>query len=259
MEEASPTQPSPALIDLPGMWAIPASVRNRLNWHEAPDEARTSWAGMTIYSLQRLVNAQMVQRLQNVLASVTLWLATNWLLTPILSWPLADLDDRMWATACFALANLTIPPFVALGTQPDRFELFIPQTWRSWALLWFLKLAGAYVGFGGFAGLTVSLAFLWRQLTAGGLNPAVCGVLAVFPLLFSHIGARRIPYDRYRLYGELRAHPADRLFLPIYIGFGPLIALFVFLAYPLLTNPLVGFASLVSLISLIWWEQRFTR
>ena len=214
---------------------------------------------MTIYSLRRLGNKQMVRRLQNLLVSFTLWLATNWLLTPILSWPLTDLDERKWASAGFAFANLTIPPFVALSTQPDRFVLFIPQAWRGWALLWFLKLAGAYVGFGGFAGLAVALSLLWRQVTAGGLSPVLSGLLAVVPLLFSHIGARRIPYDRYRLYGELRAHPADRLFLPLYVGFGPLLALFIFVAYPLLTNRLVGFAMLVSLIALIWWDQRSTR
>jgi hypothetical protein len=125
-------------------------------------------------------------------------------------------------------------------------------------VLWFLKLAGAYVGFGSFAGLAVALAFLWRQVTGVGLPASLCWTLALVPLLFSHIGARRIPYDRYRLYGRLRVHHADRLFLPIYIGFGPLLALFVFLAYPWLTNPLVGFATLVSLIWLIWWERRVT-
>jgi transcriptional regulator with XRE-family HTH domain len=233
-------------------------LRELTRWDQAPDHARLSWAGMTLYLLNQLGRLVTADYLLVALTAAALWIATAWLLEPLLRWPSPDLAARQHACWLFALACLTLPPVVGLLTQPDGYARYAPQTVSQQLTLGFLKLTAAYVGFGGFAGISWGAAFLWHHLSDGALPATLCWTLAALPLLFSHIGARRIPLDRYRLYGALQPHPADLWFLPIFIGFGPLLALFLYFSYPQLSNPVVGYGALLGLILLIWSERRKT-
>jgi transcriptional regulator with XRE-family HTH domain len=234
-------------------------VRTQLHWDEAPAHARLSWAGMTVYLLDRLRRRISYDQVLIVLIAVALWLPAVWLLMPILSWPVPSLAERQRACLLFTLACVILPPLVAFVTHPDGFDEYAPQSWNDRITLSFLKLTGAFVGFGGFAGLSWGVVFLWVHLIGRAAPRPLCWLLAAVPLLFAHIGARRIPLDRYRMYGELKPHPADLWFLPVYVCFGPLLALFLYVAHSHLADPWVGYGALLCLIVLIWWERRSTQ
>lgn len=231
-------------------------VSQQLRWSEATDHARSSWAGMVIWSLSALMDRLTPLGLLHLLVSLLLWVMTAWLMTPFLNWPLEDAAARFAAALQYAIGSLLIPLFVALLTQADEQTKLCLETRRDNFNLLFLKLSGAYVGFHALLGL------LWLPVLAlYYLEIAVpvwwWQVLVVVPLLFSHITARRIPADRYKMYGvRPQLHPADKLFLPTFVLFGPFLAGFIYLWYDFFANRIVGVVFLFVFIGVALWEQK---
>lgn len=209
---------------------------------DIPEHLATSWAGRFIYIVRKLTDSIRPEHLWTLLVWLILWVATNWLVTPILRWPLDNITERSRAALLYALATLVIPFFVALVSPVDRQAEMQLESRRDWARFWFLKLLGAATGFALAAG-TIGVAMMAYYL-GGSLPRSIQWALTLVPLLFSQIGARRIPGDRLKLYGEVRPHEVDRLVVVVWLLLGPGTAAGVYWGYTTIANPAIGFAVL---------------
>jgi hypothetical protein len=227
------------------------------HWAEAPDHMRSSWAGMVIWSLTAVTNRLTPQRWLVFLIAIALWVVAAWLVTPILQWPLADPQVRLWTVARYAAASLIIPLLIGSVSAADNQSLFPLQTGKDRRVLWYLKITGALVGFNTFCTMLLGVSLGIYYLTLSTLPDWAWGLLLLIPLLFSYVVARRIPADRFKMYdGELRAHDADRLFFVVFLFFGPFLAGFVYLFYSFLADRMTGVALLLALMGMVLWEQR---
>lgn len=227
------------------------------HWSEAPEHMQSSWAGMVIWSLTAVTNRLTPQRWLAFLAAVILWIGTAWLITPLLQWPLADPQNRLLAAIQYAAASLIIPLLVGSVSTADNQALFSLQTGKDSRLLWFLKVTGALVGFNVFCALLLGISLGLYYLTVSTLPSWGWWLLLLIPLLFAYVVARRIPADRYKMFGgELRSHDADRLFFVVFLLFGPFLAGFVHLFYPFLSERITGFVFLLVILGIALWEQR---
>lgn len=243
-------------INILSLAALQGWLVQQLRWSEATEHARSSWAGMAIWSLSALMDRLTPLGLLHLLVNLLVWVMTAWLMTPLLKWPLVDAAARFAAALSYAIGSLLIPLFVALLTQADEQAKLRLETRRDSFNLLFLKLSGAYVGFQALLGLLwlPVLALYYLEIT---VPVRWWQVLVVIPLLFSHITARRIPADRYKMYGvRPQLHPADKLFLPTFILFGPFLAGFIYLWYDFFANRIVGVVFLLVFIAIVLWEQK---
>lgn len=228
-----------------------------LRLSDAPDHLRTSWAGWFIYVLHQLTGPITVYHWRAWITTLTLWVATVWLVAPILQWPLVDLATRGRACVLYAIATLVMPVFVALTAPTDRQAEMKLDSRGAQARLWLLKLTGAYVGF---ALMTANIGVAVIAYHLGWALPrGVQWLLILIALGFSHIGARRIPADRLKMFGELRIHEMDRLAMVVYVLVGPGVAAFVYWGYEVLANPGMGLLVLLGLTGLALWEVRQRR
>ncbi|MDQ3249695.1 MAG: hypothetical protein M3Q45_10885 [Chloroflexota bacterium] len=229
----------------------------RADWFRLPPKGdHQSWGDWLMDGLGILVRQLNARRLLQASVTLALWILTAWALTPIWQWPLADPDVRGLACLRYGLATVVIPLLVAWVTQPaDAVLLTVTASKQRQALGW-LKVTGALIGFTTFAGLLLWLAIVWYYLAQQPL-PAGIGVgLALAPLLFSHAAARRVPTDRLLMFGEIRPHEADSLFLAVGALLGPTFATFVYVGYPVLADPILGVLLLLVVIAAAFWAQR---
>jgi transcriptional regulator with XRE-family HTH domain len=227
-------------------------------WSEASNHVRSSWAGMLLYTMSVLMEKITPRRALMFLLALALWMATAWLMAPVLQWPLDDANMRWVAFLQYGIATLVIPLLVAVVTQPDQYDDFHLNSVKQKATLWFLKLTGALVGFYTFSLTVIGLVLIWYYLHRPPLPTEGVVIVAVIPLFMSYVAARRIPADRYKMFqGELRLHEADPLFFGVFIVTGPLTALFIYLFYQFLSDRTVApMILIISLIGLTWLEYR---
>lgn len=227
-------------------------------WSEAPPHAQTSWAGMLLYSLSVLTERISARATLTLLVAITLWITTAWLMTPMLQWPLEDGTNRLIACVKYAAATLLVPCLVAAVTQPDLYDRYDADTPTRPTVVWVLKLTGALVGFYTFSGILIGLAMIWYYLTNSTLAAEVRGVLVLVPLLLSYVAARRIPADRYAMFGSpVQTHSADPLFLTVFLVAGPVTAAFFYHFFWLFTDRMLGgIGILLALFVVVWWEYR---
>jgi len=219
-----------------------------------PPHLNTSWAGRSIYVMRQVTDGLSAQQWWTFTTACALWVATIWLVTPILQWPLADATSRGRACFLYAIATLVIPFFVALTAPVDRQAEMVLDTPLAKRRFWFLKLTGAYTGFALAAG-TIGVALLAYYL-GWPLPRGVQWLLALVPLFFSHIAARRIPGDRLEMFGEVRLHEVDRLVIIVFLLLGPGVAAFIYWGYAVIANPGTGLLLLIALSGLALWEVR---
>jgi len=222
---------------------------------EADEHARSSWAGMTLYllgaTMKRISDESF---LTFVLAALTVGFAI-WFITPILAWPQPDDQARLFAAIRFGVAAFVLPLLIAVLIKPEGTEKFpMHENATQWKLL-ALKLAGAWTGFDALAGTALTVAIVWYHLLGFPLPPIARWILALLPLFFAYVSARRIPLDRYKMFkGELRLHDADPLFLTVFAFFGPALAAFVYGGHWFLINQVVMLSVLLGIIGLTVWE-----
>lgn len=227
------------------------------HWSEAPEHVRSSWAGMAIWSMTTVTNRLTPQRWITFMAAILLWAGAAWLNVPLLQWPLADTQSRLWAAIQYAAASLIIPLIVGSISTADNQPFFTLKTGQERRLLWFLKVTGALVGFNLFYTLLLGLSLGLYYLTLSTLPAEVWWILLLIPLLCAYIAARRIPADRYKMFnGELRAHDADRLFFAVFLLFGPFLSGFIYFFYWFLAERVTGFVFLLIIMGIALWEQK---
>jgi transcriptional regulator with XRE-family HTH domain len=227
-------------------------------WSEAPEHARSSWAGVVLYGMSAVADRITPHGFLTVCLSLLVGIATIQLMALVLLWPLEDAGARWLACIKYGLATLLIPLLVALVTPPDRPGLFQLKAMKQRWTFWILKFTGALVGFWVFSILCISLAMLLYYLHVSPLSAPVRGGVALIPLFFSYVAARRIPIDRYKMFnGELRTHAADRLFLAVFIFMGPLTAFFLHAFYWFFTDrAMAPIVILIALSAAALWHYR---
>ena len=209
-------------------------------WSEAPDDVRSSWDKMVLYSLASLTDRIQPYAVLVLSITVLLWLVTEQLATPILHWPLDHLA-RGQAPLRYAIASWFIPLLVASITPPYRPGQVSVETPKQYLSFWLLKFLGALVGFWAFS-LMIIIAAIISYYCGWSPLPDIIQVGLVFiPLFFSYIGARSIPANRLEMFGgELRYHSGDRSILAVFLSLGPVLAIFLYSAYPILANRMIG-------------------
>lgn len=249
-----------SLVDL-GKFCITALGdwnENFFRWSDAPGHARSSWSGLVLYGLTAITNRFSPRGF--LIASVSLLLAiltARWLM-PVLLWPLGDSEARVDVLSRYALATLLIPFLVSLVTPPDQPDLFQLNTLKQRLTFWVLKFTGALVGFWLFSVLSLGLVLALYYLRLPSLAAPFRAGLALVPLFFSYVVARRIPIERYHMFdGELRTHPVDRLFFAVFIFMGPVTALLLYFLYGFFTARSIAPVVILIAVTLVaLWEYR---
>jgi hypothetical protein len=223
--------------------------------HEADEGAKANWASMTLYLLRAVMKRVSGEGLLSFLLTAFTAAFAIWSITPLLAWPQTDEQERLYAALRFGVAALFLPVLIALLIKPDGEEKFpLHETRTQWRLL-VLKLAGAWTGFGALAGTALIAVILWYHLFGGSMPVMGQWLLALLPPFFAYVSARRIPSDRYKMFGgELRLHAADRLFFAVFALFGPGLAAVVYWGHWFLINQGVMLSVLLGSIGLIVWE-----
>jgi hypothetical protein len=222
---------------------------------EADDHAQANWASMTLYLLGAAMKRVSSENFLSFLLAAFTAAFAIWSITPLLAWPQPDAQERLLAALRFGVAALFLPMLIALLIKPDGEEKFpLHETRTQWRLL-VLKLAGAWTGFGALAGTALIAVILWYHLLGGSMPVIGQWLLALLPPFFAYVSARRIPSDRYKMFGgELRLHAADRLFFAVFALFGPGLAAVVYWGHWFLINQGVMLSVLLGSIGLIVWE-----
>ena len=231
-------------------------------WSEAPEHMRSSWAGLVLYGTSAITDRITPRGLLIFCLSVLLGIVTIQLVTPVLLWPLDDIESRLSAYLRYGLATLLIPLLVSFVTPQDQPGLFQLKTIKQRLIYWVLKFTGALVDFWVFSALTISLALILYYLRVPSLPVSIRAGFAIIPLFFSYVAARRIPIDRYEMFGgELRTHPADSVFLTVFILVCPLTAFFFFTFYWFFSDRSIAPVSILIVLTgmALWHYQQQKR
>jgi len=226
-------------------------------WSDAPDHMRSSWAGKAIWLLNRLGSFINPERVIIACVMLLLWLVAGYLLLPLWHWTAVDLTERLLVLGQVAVAFLLLPPVMAWATRPDYDDLIIRETWRQRGRLYFLKWSGALAGFVTFVWIGTMGSLFWLWVAQSALPEWLGWSLLAIATLFSHIAARRIPADRYKMYGHKPTlHEADP-----FIGFGLLVGsigflLLIYLCYDLLVWRGTAILTLIAILLAAYIERR---
>lgn len=237
--------------------AINRWSESTFHWSEASAHMQSSWEGRLLYAMRRVTARVSPQGLLACCLWLALWLLTTWLVAPILHWPLDDTRLRATAAIQFAIAALVIPSAIAVVTRPERQQELSKAGRYPQLLIFALQYAGALAGFWIFCGLLLAVALIWFHGGGAPFSILVRRLLVLIPLFFSYVAARRIPADRLQLFqGEVRMHEADWLVLVVFTLMNPLVAGFIFWAYPFLTHWTTGPTLILGFSALLLWEVR---
>jgi uncharacterized membrane protein YiaA len=228
------------------------------DWSGADAHARSSWAGMFIWSITSVSKRLTPHHFVLISGFIVVWIAAIFLMVPILQWPLTDSSGRQEAIILFAVGWMVTPLLLAMFTEADL-NPSLTETKQSPIVLFQLKVTGAVVGFGTVFLILLLFAIGWFYISLPQLSWGWRFAI-LLPLLFGHISARRISADRLKMYdGVLRTHSADKWFLLTFLGIGPLIAVVILLEYPLLENPAIGVGFFLVLLAIALWERHKQR
>ena len=234
---------------------LPFAALNRFfGWDKAPDHWRVSRAGMTLYSLSQVVSYITPQRVMVLLAWLIIWLIANQLVGPIHQWPLDDHGLRQMACFRFGIGGIFIPLLIAAVTSPDRLLDYNLNRRNAHLKVFVLKFVGAVVSFYLFVMLTLVGNLFWFYLSRTSLSSLAIALLLWIPLLMGYVGAKRIPYDRFRLHKNTSPVLAtDWLFLGVFTLMAPATSLFIYFNHTLLAHRLFGPFIFISAIGAAVW------
>lgn len=225
-------------------------------WSEANTHARTSLAGMFIWSLSSVSNRVTASGVFYFLCALILWIFSTLLILPILQWPLDDPSIRLRASIMFAVVTVVTPIAVALLSHTDVPQDYFEKNTQQKGTMIFLKLTGAAVGFNMVSAtlLLVAIGFFYIGWSP---NPWVWRILLLLPLFVAYVGAQRIPADRYKMYnGSLRMHSADPLFLVTFLLISPGLGFFVYLWTDYLSNKAMGLGVIIASAGIALWHRQ---
>ena len=225
-------------------FGLGAALRGWLNdflrLDEASDHEKSSWAGMALYLLGTLPQRIAPQSIVATCVALLLWAVATWLAAPALVWPLPP-AVRLTAFAMLGSASLVVPLLLSFVTRPDGYDRFDLDSRKRRFTLWLLSYIGAVVGFGAFLLLILLFVLGWHYFALPALPTLVRMLLLLIPLFFGYVAARRIPFDRLKMYGPIpQLHPADWMAGISFTLLGPLVATSLYLFYDLFSNRMTG-------------------
>lgn len=237
--------------------SVAKAMNETFNWNEIPEYAQQSWAGKFVFAFSSVMKRITVEKLFAFMLSLLFFFAATWLITPMLQWPIPASGDRIRAAIMWAAASLIVPAAIALITTPDGLDRFQVNDRQKRRDLFLLKLIGAYNGFQVIAltAFLITLAIYYIKL--GPLPDLLAAFFVLTTLVFTYVAARTTPDMRYRMFkGELKKHDFDPVFLLVFAGIGPSLALAFYFGYSTLIQPVMGLLVLITLAALILWEYR---
>lgn len=256
-EEGSPPESAPAspVTIILSPRAIYEAFDAIFRWSEADTHARSSWAGMVIWSLSAITKRINAHGLFHFLSYFILWILASWLIVPLLQWPIRDPAMRRHAALSFAFSTVAVPLTVALLTPGNNPVPAQTPAIRQRKTHLLLKITGAAVGFNTVTGalwlIALGLFYLGASVPSWPWRFAL-----LLPLLMAHIGARRIPADRAKMYaGNLRMHAADSLFLVTFLLIGAGIGAFAYVGHNVISSKATGLGVLIALAGLALWHR----
>lgn len=246
------------IINIISLKTIKEWLATYFRWDEADEHARSSWAGMVIWSFSTFVE-RFAQNILLYCISILMWIATIWLIIPILQWPLDDPEARRIACVKVASGLIGIPIALALLTTPDNFELFAIESGQQKSTMFFLKWTGALVSFFVFSIFLLVVAIIWFYVALPPINVWLLRMFVLLPLFMGYVVARRIPADRYKMFeGVLKRHPADKLFFIVFFVAALLVPAAIYYWYNFLAERAVGLTILLLIIGIVLWHNRYT-
>ena len=216
-------------------------------WSELDDYTAVSHEGRIVHWMnvigRKLSNASIL----DFFLWLSLWIIAGILITPLLNWPIASRAELKNGVILYALASLLIPACIAWLTTADFYDSFVLETPRQKWRYRFLKWVSAATGFNCFTSPIVFMALVIFSVArhTGTFWVWIGGMLCVIPLLMGRVGAKRIPADRYRMYGpKLGIHTADWWMFPFASSMGILLSIAIWFGYDFISeNPTIIIAS----------------
>jgi transcriptional regulator with XRE-family HTH domain len=199
-----------------------------------------------LVSLEKRVAPQDFFKFVGVIA---LWLGEWWLLRPFLAWPFPDVETAWLACLRYGLAGLVGPLLVGVlqGINLDEGSEWAGQI--AGYKLWIVRFAAAYIGYHVAMMVYLGTAIFFYSAGLGRLLSWLSPVVLALVLSFTYALARQVPLSRIKgQTGVMIYYKFDIVVLAVFVGFGPLTAIFFYVAYPWLLQLYRG--GLLLLISL---------
>lgn len=197
-----------------------------------------------LVSLEKRVAPQDFFKFVGVIA---VWLGAWWLLRPFLAWPFPDGETAWLACLKYGLAGLAVPWLVGM-LQGINFDEDDNKRAAGYQL-WIVRFAAAYIGYHVAMMVYLGTAIFLYSAGLGRLLSWLSPIVLALVLSFTYALARQVPLSRIKgQTGVMIYYKFDIVVLAVFVGFGPLTAIFFYVAYPWLLQPYRG--GLLLLISL---------
>lgn len=224
-------------------------IKKILKWDEADEYSRKSWRGMVIHTISVIGGYFKPDQLLNAVFWLMVWAVTILLVKDFVGdLGRASTPPTLMSLFRFLLATLIVPFAIAYLTDADDYEKFDLNNPTQNRLYYRLRLIGATVAYNMIilTILFVGIAIFWifhRPTPLFVIIP-----LSAIAVIFGHVGAARIPTDRYRYKNELYLHEADNFFLYTFFIVNMLFIATVYFFYDSFIN--IPFGGIVLLIAI---------
>ncbi len=231
---------------------------------EADEHTRSTWAGLVIHALSHTTKQLENGLISRLIIAFTFWLASYFLLSPLWKFQLDDNPTRFYAMIYFAIGSLAIPIGIAWVTRQEVGRELETDTVKKWLTAFFLKYVGAITAFnilavGYFLFPIIPFSF-FAPLDRINASSWTWAVLSLPPVIFSYVGAQRIPVDRYKMFGSKpQLHEADKMFGSVFTFFGPGVAYGIYITYEGMKEPIFGWILLFSFLIIGVWQGQKNR
>ncbi len=234
------------------------------HFSEADEHTCSTWAGLVIHALSHTTKQLENGLISRLIIAFTFWLATYFLLSPLWKFQLDDNPTRFYAMIYFAIGSLAIPIGIAWVTRQEVGRELETDTVKKWLTVFFLKYVGAITAFNilavGYFLLPIIPFSFFAPLDRINVSSWTWAILSLPPVIFSYVGAQRIPVDRYKMFGAVpQLHEADKMFGSVFTFFGPGVAYGIYTSYEGMKEPIFSWILLFSFLIIGVWQGQKNR
>ncbi len=208
----------------------------------------SSWPHLFSALLNRFFSKWTIFRWMRAVAWLWIWLICFWLLIPSLRWPFDGQESAKIAAAMYIVGSIAVPLLVGAMTNTKNNDFWRKAKLENAPLTRLYTHQGASVGFhlGYFFVFALVLIGFYLRLE---LPIWLEFLIMAFVLLLSFAGARLIPDNLLRAFGQLRLSDGGAFFIFIFIG--PFWGIFFIKFYPLFLEPITGTITILLAVTLI--------
>jgi hypothetical protein len=215
---------------------LPGRVLYRIN--DFPPGFPPRWGGRLLAWLAGILNRQFFDHLWRLLVWLCFVCLTLLFTFPMMNWPFEGKEQVFQAVICYAGASMLLPLGIGAFSDTRKDEFWQAQNLTHNKNLRFYTHLGATVGYqvGYFMLFVVALLAHFLGMALASAWPRF--ILSAWPVILGAAAAQQIPFTQWRAYGRLRFSDGA-IFLVFYL-FGPAWAIYFYLFYSWLVNPLTG-------------------